>query len=324
MEQPLISIISVNWNGLKHLQSCLASVIASEYKHLEIIIIDNGSTDGSLDFLRAQKSLIRLIENRCNLGYVSGNNQGFSLAKGEYIAALNNDAIVEPSWLNDPVRYLQGDLRLGIVGCRLMDANKPGYIDGLFHEVMPDLGLRPYASGQKFDDSNPRMTKPGYVISVHGGAAIYRKKMIDELKGFDETYWAYYEECDLCMRAFLHGWKCLYVPSAIVHHIGAASFNRTSKKYFYFLSRNRLWFIFRSYPLSMIIHHLPFLVLFELRLMRVLFIKFKLPSAYFKSRWDALRGVFAHSKKRHENIALFKKHKKDFYRIYREKILFIS
>jgi GT2 family glycosyltransferase len=323
MELPLVSIIIVNWNGLKHLQPCLASVFASEYKHFEIIVVDNGSTDGSLDFIRGQIASIRLIENRRNLGYSAGNNQGFILAKGEFIAALNNDTIVDPAWLNDPVRYFQRDPQLGIVGCRLMDANKPGYIDGLFHEVTLDLGLRPYAFGQKFDDSNRLMAKPGYVISIHGGAAIYRKKMLEELKGFDETYWAYYEEGDLCMRAFLRGWKCLYTPSAIVYHKGAASFDRTSEKYFYLLSRNRLWFIFRSYPICLIIRHLPFIIFFELRVIRELFYTFKFPATYFKSRWDALKGFPAQTQKRRENVMLFKKRTREFSRIYHEKIIHI-
>lgn len=323
MELPLVSIIIVNWNGLKHLRPCLASVVASEYRHFEIIIVDNGSTDGSLDFIREQMPSIRLIENRRNLGYSAGNNQGFALAKGEYIAALNNDTVVEPAWLNDPIKYFNNDPQLGVVGCRLMDSNKPGYIDGLFHVVKFDLGLLPYAVGQKFDNANPRMSRPGFVISVHGGAAIYRKKMLDELKGFDETYWAYYEEGDLCMRAFFHGWKCLYAPSAIVYHKGAASFNRTSEKYLYLLARNRLLFIFRNYPISLIIWHLPYLMFFELRVMRVLFFKFRFPLTYFKSRWDALKEFPAQTQKRRENVMLFKKRMREFRRIYHEKIIHI-
>ena len=324
MKSPLLSIIILNWNGRNHIPACLESVLASEYRHFEIIVIDSGSTDGSLDFLRAQQPSIRLVENGCNLGYAAASNIGFKLAAGEYIANLNNDTVVDPAWLNDPIKYLEHDPRIGAVGCRLMDANRPGYLDGLYHIIMPDLGPLPFAFLKKFDAENPRMARPGFVIGAHGGAAIYRKKMIDELNGFDETYWAYYEEIDLCMRAFLRGWKCLYVPSAIVHHKGAASFDRTSANYLYLRERNRLWFIFRNYPLALIIRHLPLMILFELRIMRVLFFKFKYPAIYFKSRWDALLGLPRHAPIRRLNMKLFKLHKNEFERLYREKIIFIE
>jgi GT2 family glycosyltransferase len=320
MTKPLVSIVILNWNGKEHLAGCLDSVVQTTYTPLEIILVDNGSTDGSVEFVRLQYPSAHIVENGRNLGYAEGNNKGIEQARGKYIVTLNNDIVVEPTWLDKPIQYLESDRRLGIVSCRQMNYYNHFLIDCLFHYPAPDLSFARVGHGETFDSASWH-NNPGYVIAPNGGSAIYRKEMFDQLGGFDISFFAYHDETDLGMRAFLNGWKCLYVPDAIVFHKDAASFKKTGGKGHYFYARNKLWFMFKYFPYSVIIRHFKGIILEELRMFKRLVFKEKEPVLYFKARLDGIIGAFKFSIIRKKYINIFFQHSNDFFKLEKEKII---
>lgn len=305
MSEPLISIIILNWNGAECIAACLESVFKVTYKKTEVIVVDNASTDNSRELIKNQFSNIRLIELKKNIGFAAGNNRGFQIAHGKYIATLNNDVVVEPDWLTQPFEFLENDETVGIIACRQMNYQNHEIIDCLYSYPLRSLLFQPMGNGKKFS-SLELYSKPGYVIGAGGASAIYRKKLLDIFDGFDERYYSYHEESDLCMRAFLSGWKCIYAPSAIVYHRGSFSYNRIKRQFAYFHERNRVWFIYKFYPQKFIFKNAFWVLLMELRLLRVFLFKRRVGTIFFSARYHGLLGMKHFHDSRKLYIARFK------------------
>ena len=320
MNPAIVTIIVLNWNGKEHLAGCLDSVLQTAYTPLEILVVDNGSSDGSVEFVRVNYPSAHIVENGQNLGYAEGNNRGIEQARGKYIVTLNNDIVVDPTWLNKPIEYLENDNRLGIASCRQMNYYNHSLIDCLFHYPAPDLSFARVGHGEMFDPGSWH-NNPGYVIAPNGGSAIYRKEMFEQLGGFDISFFAYHDETDLGMRAFLGGWKCLYVPDAVVFHKEAASFKKTGGTGHYFYARNKVWFMFKYFPCSVIIGHFKGIFLEELRIFKRLVFKEKVPFLYLKARLDGIVGVFNYSNTRKKYIKIFYQHADDFFKLEKEKTI---
>jgi GT2 family glycosyltransferase len=305
MPGPLISIIILNWNGLDCIIECITSVEKTKYKNVEIIVVDNASTDGSPEKIKELFPHIYLIQLDKNIGYAAGNNKGFSIAKGKYVATLNNDVIVEPEWLTQPIQFLEENENAGIIACRQMNFDNHEIIDCLYSYPLRSLLFRPMGNGKKYS-LKPLFSQPGYVIGAAGASAIYRKKLLDELGGFDERYYSYHEESDLCMRAFLSGWKCLYAPQSTVFHKGSFSFNRIKKQQAFYHERNRIWFIYKFFPSFLILKYAFWIFIMELRLFRVLFIKRKVGITFFSAIYKGFIGVKQFNASRKRYVPLFK------------------
>jgi GT2 family glycosyltransferase len=290
MEKPLLSIIILNWNGQDFIESCLRSVLLSSYKPFEIIFVDNGSTDFSLKFLETYSHAIQIIFNNENKGFAGGMNAGIAKANGKYIATLNNDVIVDSNWLNRPIELLESDLQIGIISCRQMTYGKEDLIDILYSAPSIYLLPKPVGVDQKYSE-HPEFHTEREVFGASGASVIYRKTLLDQFKGFDERFFAYHEESDLHTRAHKNGWKCVYVPSAVVYHMGSKSFGKLSRTFHYYHERNRWWYIVKNYSFLKILLHLPLLLFMELRLIRVIFLKSKCPDIYIKARFDAVKGL---------------------------------
>lgn len=305
MNNPLVTVIIVNWNGNGVIQDCLESVVSLSYKPVEILVVDNNSTDASRDFLERRNDIV-LVSNPENYGFAKGNNIGFSQAKGKYIATLNNDMVVEPSWLNDPVRYLETDESVGIIGCRQMNFFNRTAIDELYHTITKGLNFYSYGRGERYAGS-PEYSKPGFVISASGGSSIYRKKMLDDLGGFDERLFAYYEDVDLALRAFLAEWKCLYVPTATVYHRGSFSFKRNPEKSFFYGQRNRYVLLYKYFPMVQILRHLPWIAGNEFHILRTMCCDREKTSLYFRTTAGIIKAMRNYRDERKTNVPLFKK-----------------
>lgn len=312
-DDSLVSVLIVNWNGAEVLPECLSSVLLLNHKNIEIVVVDNGSTDDSVDIVdKICGGKAKIVRLEKNVGFAAGMNAGFEKAAGEFIATLNNDMVVEPSWLDQPLELFK-DKSVGIVSCRQMNYYDRSKIDGLYHCVTEELVFMPFGSGREFcgDDL---FSKPGYVISANGGSAVLRTDAVRALGGYDAGFFGYMEETDFCMRAFLRGWRCAYAPNAVVYHIDGFSFKKNGKTRYYLRERNRVWFLYKNIPAADMLKRLPRMIIMELRVIRVFFLKIKSPLLYLKARWDAFRGLRGYRRVRRENVALFKGKRAEFYR----------
>lgn len=288
---PLVSINILNWNGKTLLAECLDSVLKTTYKPIEIIVADNGSTDGSVAFIAENYPSVKIVDNVSNLGYAAGNNRGFAFASGSYFVTLNNDVIVTPDWLNEPVALLNALPDTGIISCTQLNYYANDRIDSLF--ISPNIQLMHTKIGYGLLFSAcENYSRPGYVFAANGAAAMYRATLIKELGGFDERFFAYHEESDLCMRAFLSGWNCVYSPKSIVYHKVSQSFGKFPDKLIYYGERNRYWYIFKNFPLSYIFLNAINLLKGEWWCLKLVVEK-KYPFGVFlRSRVDCFFGIF--------------------------------
>lgn len=297
---PLVSVLILNWNGASFLGECLTSVLATSYAPIEVVVVDNLSHDNSVSIVKQFPS-VRLIENDQNYGFAEGNNIGMRHCRGSHVVILNNDMTVEPDWLDKPVSLLEGDPRIGAVGCRQMSYYQKTVIDGLYHVVKPDLTFIPFGAGRKMSESEEYI-RSRFVLSVNGGAMVLRKTMFTDAGGFDSRFFAYLDEIDLFMKAFMKGWKTFYCAESVVYHKGSASFKKTGAFQYYLRERNRIWFLYKYFSLSVLLLHLPFLVVMELRVIRVLCLKLRSVKTYIACRKDALASLGYYRGERRENL----------------------
>jgi GT2 family glycosyltransferase len=255
-ERPLVSAIVVNWNGLDRIDSCVASLLRQTWPALEIIVVDNDSRDGSLALLRSRYgSRITLIESPVNLGFAGGNNLGIRVAKGAYVALLNNDAVAEADWVGALVRAAEADPVVGMCASKIL------VLDG--HGLIDSAGLLMSADGigrgrGRLDPDGDAYARAEDALVPSGCAALYRRAMLDEIGLFDEDFFAYCEDADLGLRGRLAGWRCRYVPDAVVHHAYSRSTAPYSAFKAFHVERNRCFVLLKCFPLGAIVASLPY------------------------------------------------------------------
>ena len=320
MHNPIFSIVILNWNGEALIEECIRSVINTSYKHIEIIVVDNASTDASVDIIKKYKNVF-LIQNDTNVGYAAGNNIGFKYATGNYIVTLNNDVIVDSLWLDHPLKVFKENSDVGIISCRQMQYYQKEKIDGLYHIIHADLSVTGFGMDQLYDSLNITHSNPGFVLSANGGSGIYRKEVVDQIGGFDENFFAYLEEVDLCFQAFFGGWKCLYSPLSVVFHKGSVSFSKNKSMMYFYRERNRLLFMYKNLPCILILKRIIPIFIWEVRVIRVFF-KMGRPSLYFLARFDAIKKIPYYKEIRKKNISLLKKKNKLFKELLKKRIIF--
>lgn len=256
-----VSVIVVNWNGLRHLQGCLPTIFAQTFADFEVILVDNGSTDGSTEWVKEHFPQVRLICNTQNLGFAKGNNQAIRAADAEFIATLNNDTRVDPGWLAAMVEVAESEPTVGMVASKMLFLDQPNMINSTGIALDP-VGIAWDRLGGELDNPDDRL--PVEVFGPCAGAALYRRSMLDQIGLFDEDFFAYQEDVDLAWRARLVGWRCLYVPTSRVYH--AHSFTGVEGSPFKsrLLGRNKIWLIAKNYgPRGRFIAYLPLIALYD-------------------------------------------------------------
>lgn len=259
-EEPLVSIIVLNFNGRIVLFECLKSVFKTNYSNFEVIVVDNGSTDGSCAMINKEFSNVQLIKNQENFGYSKGNNIGILRSRGEFIVLLNNDTIVHPSWLSnlligaklDPECFYQPK----ILFAESKRINSAGNFVQLFGFAFP-RGIGEPDIGQ-YDKKCE--------ISYASGACVLASRLLIEKIGLlDEGFFTFYEDVNWGWRASMLGHKSIYVPSAVIYHRWGSSWgNIMSSKKFFFVERSRLVTVFRNYSLCTLVNVFPLLLFIEL------------------------------------------------------------
>ncbi|MGQ9629136.1 MAG: glycosyltransferase family 2 protein [bacterium] len=242
--QCTISVIVPTYNGERYLPGCLKSLLDQTFRDAEIIVVDNGSTDGSIPLIKKNFSQIVAVELGENLGFSGAVNEGIRRSEGGLIALLNNDAEAEPHWLENLHRASVEHSEASWFASKILCFDSRDVLDNAGHNFRPLGGVD---RGFRRRDT-PKYNKPGYIFGACAGAALYRREMLERLGGFDEDFFFYIEDFDLNFRAQLAGYKCWYVPDAVVYHRGAGTAGLYSNFHAYYQSRNTLLTLIKDLP----------------------------------------------------------------------------
>jgi GT2 family glycosyltransferase len=251
----LISIIIVNYNGKNFLSACLASIFYQTYFPFEVIIVDNASDDGSVDYVQKNFPEVKIFVQPANLGFAGGTNAGIRKASGKFILTLNNDTIVSRDFIDELVKPMISDPSVG------MCASKMIFPDGRINSTAICISR----SGAAWDrgmgePDNGQYDTPEEVFGACAGAALYRCSMLHEIGLFDEDFFLYMEDVDLAFRARLSGWKCAYVPTAKVTHVHGGTAKTGSDISVYFGNRNILWYVMKNFPKRTLFVFIPWII----------------------------------------------------------------
>lgn len=250
-----VSVVIPNYNGEKYLRGCIESILNEAYKAFEVIIIDNASTDSSYAWLGDYENIIfkRLDQN---YGFSTAVNEGIKLAKGEYVLLLNNDTVVEHGFIEALVKTIEVDDKIFGVASKMITYQDHNLMDDAGDEYTLFGWTLKRGDGQHVD----YYIKPCKVFSVCAGAALYRKKVFDEIGLFDESFFAYMEDVDISFRSRIHGYYNVYCPDAKVYHIGSAtSGSRYNDFKVNLAARNNIYVQYKNMPLLQLLINLPFL-----------------------------------------------------------------
>ena len=248
------SIVTVNWNGQRHLAQLLPSLVGQGAR--EIIVVDNGSTDGSQEFLRRHHPQVKILQNRTNLGFAQPNNLAAREAKGRFLAFINNDMRAAPGWLEEALRCIRPESPCA--ASRILDWE--GQRIDFNGSSLQYLG---YALQEDIGRLVEEVTDRNRILFPCGGSMVIRRSVFLELGGFDEDYFAVYEDVDLGWRLWIAGFQVVQAPRSISYHRGHATFREhPDEKVRYLMHRNALWTILKNYeeetfrkilPLSLIL-----------------------------------------------------------------------
>jgi GT2 family glycosyltransferase len=260
---PLLSVIIPNWNGARHLPTCLDSLRRQTYPQREVILVDNASRDGSVALVRHDYPQVVLVQLDENLGLTGGINRGVQAARGEIIAPLNNDTEVAPGWAEALVTALLDHPEAGMSASKMLlfdqrdtlhSAGDAYGLDG----IPVNRGVWQKDEGQ-FDDDE-------YIWGGCGGAVAYRRAMLDDIGLLDEDLFMYCEDVDLNWRAQLAGYRCVFAPQAVVyHHLSATGGGEIAS---FYTGRNTLWVLAKNYPGELLRRHWRAIVRAQLRISR--------------------------------------------------------
>lgn len=254
MESKLVTVIVLNWNRKTLLKRCIDSLKAQTYRPLEIILVDNGSHDGSPDYIREHFPEVRLLVNEKNLGFCGGNNVGLREAKGDYIALMNNDAVMEPECIAEMVRSIEKGKDIGAVATKILLEDKPTHLDAAGIGICLD-GL---SIGRGRMEEASQYNEEAEVFFVSDCVSLYRKEMIADIGLYDDDFFAYAEETDMGWRARLKGWRTLYNPKAVATHSHSSTLGSYSPFKVFLVERNRVWVAIKNLPLVYLVKGLGY------------------------------------------------------------------
>jgi GT2 family glycosyltransferase len=250
-------VVIPNWNGERFLSTCLGSLRRQSLEDFDTVLVDNGSTDGSVAFVSRSFPEVRVLPLGENGGFSVAVNAGIRASRTEYVALLNNDTEVDPDWLRALVRAADSYPEAGSFASKLVDFNDRGILDGA-GDVLRRSGL-PYRLGHGEPDRG-QYDEVTFVFGACAGAAMYRRSMLDEIGLFDEDFWANCEDGDLSFRAQLAGYRCLFVPGSVVYHMGSATFGKRSASSTRLGTRNSLCLLVKNLPTPLVPGFVPFVV----------------------------------------------------------------
>jgi len=267
---PLVSVVLLNWNGERHIHRCIDHLLAQTYQSIEMILVDNGSSDGSLQRIKARFPDFTYIENGENLGYAAGMNRGIEVSRGAFVILLNQDACLDTQFVSQCIEKIMQDDMLGAIGGRVLCWLK----DRLTSTLRKGEGEHSVVRKRFQGDGGNVSDRPMLTFAAAGCFPFLRREMLEDLRNtsgyyYDEAYVTGWEDFDLYFRMHLRGWKCLFVPTAVGWHVGSgsvggnATFFSKSTEYQVRILRNRYFTIIKDVPLILLLRLSPYLALTE-------------------------------------------------------------
>ena len=257
------AIVIPNWNGAHHLPECLDSLAGQTLDATEVVVVDNGSRDDSVELLEDRYPWVQVIRHAENLGFSAAVNRGIQATTTEFIALLNNDTRVEPDWLERLVNAMQRWPQASFAACKMLRYDPPHRIDSAGDRFSLLAG-----AGVNLGAGEPRNARSqlAWTFGACAGAAIYRRALFDDIGRFDEDFFLVFEDVDLDLRAQVAGHRCLYVPDAIVYHKRGASTDNASMEVRSRTWRNAIWVAGKNLPPLLLA---AWLLAFAVRVMRL-------------------------------------------------------
>ncbi len=280
-----ISVIVVNYNGKNLLKCCLESIYNQSLRNIEIILVDNASKDGSVEYVSMAFPDVKIVPLPANVGFAGANVEGLKHACGDYIMLLNNDAEVDKDCLRNLYAAMEADPETGIAATKMVVSGKD-VIDSA-GDGFTTLLLKGFKRGE--GEGIEKYDKQEYVFGACAGAALYRRKMLEEIGFFDEDFFLIHEDTDLNFRAQLAGWKALYVPSAIVYHKVRSTIGNMSDTAIYYSLRNSELTRLKNAPVGLFLRCIPSYTFGIISEFLFFAVKHKKFSVYVKAKWDAIK-----------------------------------
>jgi GT2 family glycosyltransferase len=253
-----VDVIIPSYNGREHLERCLPTLLRQDHPRCRVIVVDNGSRDGTIEWLRTTHPGVTCVPLDGNRGFSGGVNAGIRSSNAEFIALLNNDTVVAPGWISELVRALEGHPDVGFCTSKILSLSDPSVVDNA-GDGFGRKGIS-YPIGYLERDEG-QYDHPRRVFGACGAACVFRRRVIEKIGLFDEDFFAYHEDVDLSFRLQLAGFGCLYVPTALVYHAGSAtSGSRINPFTVYLSTRNNLHVLVKNLPGSLAVRYLPWLV----------------------------------------------------------------
>ena len=288
-----VSVVIVNWNGREFLPECLEALRRQVYRVFSVILVDNGSHDGSVAFVAEHYPEVRIVALKDNRGFAAANNVALRMVETEFVALLNNDAVPDPLWLKSLVEALEDHPQAGMAASKMLLYDKREVIDraGDGYTRAGAALLR----GRGLSAESHRVRE--WVFGACAAAALYRTAMLRDIGFFDEDFFLLYEDVDLSFRAQLKGYKCLYVPEAIVYHKSSASIVHDSSRSVYYGHRNLEWVYIQNLPFRLLLRTIIPHIIYDLAALSYFIVSGR-GKDFFRAKKDAIRGLKSAIKKR--------------------------
>jgi len=249
---PKVAVVILNWNGISHLREFLPSVMSSTCPNLEIVIGDNASTDGSVDFIKNEYPSIKIIQNNENYGFTGGYNRVLAGVEADYFILLNSDVEVFPGWIEPVINLMESDSLIAVAAPKIKSYTEKNFFEhaGAAGGFIDSFGY-PFCRGRMFyemEQDNGQYEQTGEVFWASGAAMFIKKHCWDEAGGFDESFFAHMEEIDLCWRLKNIGYKVMYCAESEVFHLGGGTLNSENPFKTYLNFRNNLLLLKNNLP----------------------------------------------------------------------------
>lgn len=253
---PAVDVIVCAYNNKKLTSQCLNSLLSLSYSNYKIILVDDCSTDDSVEFLKNKYPTITIVKNKKNLGAAKTRSNGIKLSQAKYIVTMDNDATLSPDWLTKMIELMESDEKIGQAGGKILFLDNPKMLAEAGVSMCPNG--RCHEIGFKKSAFDKRYNKTRKVLMVSTASTIIRKSVFDYVGRFYDAYYYGYEDSDLSWRINIAGYKVMYYPKAVSYHMLNTTVNKTiGRKKSYYWMRNRLLIMFRNYELKSLIRYLP-------------------------------------------------------------------